>query len=163
MGSRKPRRKSEMNETATPPPKPNVLSFVKILAILILIALVALGWVLYQKYQRDKLANRPLGLETPAFEPLPLGQIKPKGWLLDQLKLQAGGLSGHLDEFWPDIKDSGWIGGNAEGWERAPYWLDGVVPLAYLTDDPKLKAKVRRWMDYILEHPLSDGWLGPEK
>src|SRR6185295_10889776 len=23
--------------------------------------------------------------------------------------------------------------------------------------------KVKRWVDYILEHPLRDGWLGPER
>lgn len=96
-----------------------------------------------------------------AFHPLPLGAVRPQGWLLNQLRIQAGGLSGHLDEFWPDIKDSGWIGGGAEGWERGPYWLDGVVPLAYLLDDESLKAKVARWMDYILSHQMDDGWLGP--
>lgn len=95
------------------------------------------------------------------FQPLPLGEIKPSGWLRDQLQIQANGLSGHLDEFWPDIAQSGWIGGSAEGWERGPYWLDGVVPLAYLLDDAKLKAKVQRWMDYIITHQQQDGWLGP--
>ncbi len=96
-----------------------------------------------------------------AFQPLPLGAIRPQGWLLNQLRIQANGLSGHLDEFWPDIKDSGWIGGTAEGWERGPYWLDGIVPLAYLLDDESLKTKVVHWMDYILEHQMDDGWLGP--
>lgn len=95
-----------------------------------------------------------------AFEPLQLGSIRPQGWLLNQLRIQASGLSGHLDEFWPDIKDSGWIGGVAEGWERGPYWLDGVVPLAFLLDDATLKAKVTRWMDFILTHQHEDGWLG---
>ena len=32
------------------------------------------------------------------------------------MRIQADGLSGRLDEFWPDIRDSGWIGGCAEGW-----------------------------------------------
>lgn len=102
-------------------------------------------------------------LQPLAFEPLPLGSIKPAGWLANQLRIQADGLSGHLDEFWPDIKDSGWIGGKQEGWERVPYWLDGVVPLAYLLDDDGLKAKVKRYVDYALEHQKEDGWLGPEK
>ena len=62
-----------------------------------------------------------------ALEPLPLGSITADGWLQRQLRIQAYGLSGNLEKFWPDIKDSGWIGGNAEGWERAPYWLDGLV------------------------------------
>jgi hypothetical protein len=100
-------------------------------------------------------------LAPKAFVFLPLGNIEPQGWLASQLRIQADGLSGHLDEFWPDIQNSGWIGGSAEGWERGPYWLDGLVPLAYLTSDSALKAKVEHWMDFILTHPYSDGWLGP--
>lgn len=103
--------------------------------------------------------NRPL--LPPAFRPLPLGTIRPLGWLQDQLRIQADGLSGHLDEFWPDVADSAWIGGQAEGWERGPYWLDGIVPLAYLLDDARLKNKVAFWMDYMLMHQQADGWLGP--
>ena len=99
--------------------------------------------------------------DPPAFVPLPLGSIKPAGWLKDQLRIQAAGLSGHLDEFWPDIKESAWFGGKAEGWERVPYWLDGVVPLAYVLDDAALKAKVKKAIDYILDHQHADGWLGP--
>lgn len=102
-----------------------------------------------------------LNLSANTFEPLPLGSVRPTGWLLRQLQIQADGLSGHLDEFWPDVADSGWIGGHAEGWERAPYWLDGLVPLAYLLDDPRLKAKAEYWLDYILTHQHEDGWLGP--
>jgi DUF1680 family protein len=93
--------------------------------------------------------------------PLPLGQVRPAGWLLAQLRTQADGLAGHLDEFWPDVARSGWIGGDAEGWERGPYWLDGLVPLAYLLDDERLKAKVRHWVDEILSRQHEDGWLGP--
>jgi hypothetical protein len=99
---------------------------------------------------------------TPlALQPLPLGAITPLGWLRRQLRLQADGLSGHLDAFWPDVAQSGWIGGAAEGWERGPYWLDGVVPLAFLLDDARLLAKVRYWLDTILTHQQPDGWLGP--
>ena len=96
-----------------------------------------------------------------AFSPYPLGRVRPRGWLRDQLRIQADGLTGHLDEFWPDIKDSAWIGGQAEGWERGPYWLDGLIPLAVLLGDPRLLAKARRWVDHILEHQHDDGWLGP--
>merc|ERR1719353_1151406 len=73
-------------------------------------------------------------LTPPAFTPLPTGSVTPKGWLLQQLKLQAEGLSGHLSQFWPDIQHSIWIGGKADGGlhERTPYWLNGFVPLAYL-------------------------------
>jgi len=100
-------------------------------------------------------------LSEVMFEPFPLGSVRPQGWLKQQLRIQADGISGHLDEFWPDVKDSRWFGGDAEAWERAPYWLDGVVPLAYLLDDEALKAKVARYLDYIIAHQAEDGWLGP--
>ena len=103
-------------------------------------------------------------LQGNAFDPLPLTSVMPKGWLLDQLRLQAQGLSGHLDEFWPDLgPNSAWLGGSGEGWERGPYFLDGLVPLAYLTKDVALIAKVRKWMDWTLDHQRADGWLGPVK
>jgi len=103
--------------------------------------------------------QRPL-LPT-ALRPLPLGAIRPAGWLARQLRIQADGLSGHLDELWPDVADSAWIGGAAEGWERGPYWLDGIVPLAFLLDDERLRAKAARWVDAILARQQPDGWLGP--
>lgn len=100
-------------------------------------------------------------LNEPCFRPFPVGAISPKGWLAKQLRIQADGLSGHLDEFWPDIKDSAWIGGAAEGWERMPYWLDGVIPLAWLLGDAKLKQRLDRYVSYIIEHQHENGWLAP--
>jgi hypothetical protein len=113
-------------------------------------------------------SNAPVPNRTPlqpnAFNQLPLGSVMPRGWLLEQLKLQSEGLSGHLDEFWPDLgPKSAWLGGTGEGWERGPYFLDGLVPLAYLTQDSKLIAKVKTWMDWALDHQQPDGWLGPVK
>jgi uncharacterized protein len=103
-------------------------------------------------------------LQSNAFEPLPLTSVMPKGWLLDQLRIQARGLSGHIDEFWPDLgTNSGWLGGAGESWERGPYFLDGLVPLAYLTEDPVLIGKVRKWMDWTLDHQQPEGWIGPPK
>ncbi len=101
------------------------------------------------------------GLGEPAFRPLPLGSIRPRGWLTRQLRIQADGLSGHLDEFWPDVGRSQWFGGDAEGWERAPYWLDGVIALAWLLDDARLKEKVQGYVRMIVERQRSDGWYGP--
>src|SRR5579872_4722734 len=94
------------------------------------------------------------------FKPLPLTSLRPSGWLFRQLQVQANGLAGHLDEFWPDVAQSGWVGRNAEGWERGPYWLDGLIPLAFLLDDARLKAKVQVWIDSILTRQQEDGWLG---
>jgi uncharacterized protein len=129
---------------------------------LVLALLIGLGCTPLARafYQQEPNAPEP-ALRGSTFEPLPLSSIKPAGWLKDQLRIQADGLSGHLDEFWPDIKESAWFGGNAEGWERVPYWLDGLVPLAFVTGDPALKAKAASAVEYILAHQQADGWLGP--
>ena len=103
-------------------------------------------------------------LRQSVFYPLPLGSVKPEGWLKDQLRIQADGLSGHLEEFWPDLGPrSAWLGGSGEGWERGPYYVDGLVPLAYLLDDPVLIGKARRWVNWALDHQRADGAIGPEK
>ncbi len=103
----------------------------------------------------------PSGLAEPAFRPLPLGSIRPRGWLARQLRIQADGLSGHLDRFWPDVARSGWFGGDAEGWERAPYWLDGVIPLAWALDDAALKARIAGYVDLIVAGQGDDGIFAP--
>jgi DUF1680 family protein len=98
------------------------------------------------------------GLADPAFRPLPLDALRPAGWLRRQLRIQADGLSGHLDKFWPDVADSQWFGGNAEGWERAPYWLDGAIPLAWLLDDEAMKSRITRHVGVIVNAQRPDGW-----
>jgi hypothetical protein len=125
------------------------------------VALAILTMALFSAATKADDSPKSPALRDPALRPLPLGTIRPSGWLKNQLCIQANGLSGHLDEIWPDIKDSAWLGGKAEGWERAPYWLDGIVPLAYLLDDDALKAKAQRFIDYVLDHQAPDGWLGP--
>jgi DUF1680 family protein len=96
--------------------------------------------------------------------PLPLTSIRPKGWLLKQLEIQANGLGGHLDEFWPDLgPESGWLGGNGESWERGPYFLDGLVPLAYLLQDERLLANAKKWVNWTLENQQPNGMIGPPK
>jgi hypothetical protein len=107
------------------------------------------------------LANRsPLAAQP--FLPLPLGSIKPTGWLRQQLLIQANGLGGHLDETWPDVGvQSGWLGGTGESWERGPYFLDGLIPLAWLLDSEPLQAKARKFLDWTLDHPWPNGMIGP--
>ncbi|MCP4452928.1 MAG: hypothetical protein GY809_15810 [Planctomycetes bacterium] len=101
------------------------------------------------------------GIEDLVFRPLPLGSVTPTGWLQRQLRLQADGLTGHLDEFWPDVSQSQWFGGKAEGWERAPYWLDGVIPLAWVLNDKPLQAKCRRYVKQMIAGQRADGWYAP--
>src|SRR6201996_5245715 len=101
-------------------------------------------------------------LAPNAFYLLPLGSVRPAGWLRDQMQIQAKGLGGHLDETWADVgSNSGWLGGTGESWERGPYFLDGLVPLAYLLDDQRLKAKAQKYIDWTLENQQPNGMIGP--
>ena len=92
---------------------------------------------------------------------LTVKEIEPQGWLKRQLEIQAAGLCGNLDRVWPDVRDSKWIGGEKEGWERVPYWLDGFIPLAYLLKDEGMIARAKRYIDKILQQQCADGWICP--
>src|ERR1700721_1116894 len=108
------------------------------------------------------LINNKAPLAQNAFYLLPLGAVRPAGWLKNQMQIQANGLGGHLDETWADVgSNSGWLGGTGESWERGPYFLDGLVPLAYLLDDQRLKAKAQKYIDWTLNHQSADGMIGP--
>jgi DUF1680 family protein len=111
-------------------------------------------------------ASEPVRPRSPlapaAFTPLPLGSIEPAGWLRDQLLIQANGLGGHLDEVWPDVgPDSGWLGGTGESWERGPYFLDGLVPLAWQLRDRESQQKAMRFLDWTLKSSQPTGFFGP--
>jgi len=102
-------------------------------------------------------------LQARAYEPLGIGSVLSRGWLQRQLRIQADGLSGTLDEFWPPLADNQWLGGDEDGWERGPYYADGLVPLAELLDDDQLRAKARKWVEGFLDWQAEDGWIGPRE
>ncbi len=98
-----------------------------------------------------------------SYTPLPLGAIKPRGLMLEMLDRQRQGLTGNLDSIYSLVcgPNNGWLGGTGDGWERGPYWLDGLVPLAYLLDDQKLKDKAQEWIEWTIRNQRSDGYFGP--
>ncbi|HEY4267554.1 MAG TPA: beta-L-arabinofuranosidase domain-containing protein [Galbitalea sp.] len=108
------------------------------------------------------MTNHVIAPRATASRELAPGAIRPRGWLERQLRLQATGLTGHLEEIWPDVGgDSGWLGGDGESWERGPYYLDGLVPLAYVLDDDGLKARAQRWIEWMIGSQDSTGFFGP--
>ncbi|KAJ8078227.1 hypothetical protein PM082_000433 [Marasmius tenuissimus] len=123
---------------------------------------------------RQQWVVKPIAMESTGklplapfkFAPLPLGAVKPTSdsWLMTQLNAQANGLHGHLQDFWDNIKESNWIGGDkdySELNEAGSYWLNGLVPAAFQLNDQRLLGAVNSWVDYIISHQGSDGWLGP--
>jgi hypothetical protein len=110
----------------------------------------------------DNKTNKPDSFTKPLYTDLPLGAIRPAGWLHDQLEIMRDGTTGHLDEVYGKLKnDNGWLGGKGDGWEETPYWLDGAVPLAYLLDDATLKVKVLKYINWTIDHQRRSGYFGP--
>ena len=91
------------------------------------------------------------------------GSHTPEGWLLQQLELMRDGMTGHLDEWYPSVvgERNGWLGGDGDGWERGVYWLDGLVPLAWLLEDDALKEKAMPWIEWTLGSQTESGYFGP--
>ncbi len=108
------------------------------------------------------LSNRA-PLHPNRYLELPLGAVRPEGWLLRQLELMREGMTGHLDEWYPSVigERNGWLGGDGDGWERGPYWLDGLVPLAWLLEDDTLKARAMPWIEWALNSQTPEGYFGP--
>jgi hypothetical protein len=101
-------------------------------------------------------------LADKRFARLPPGSIQPRRWLLEQLRLSASGLTGKMPEIWPDVgKESAWLGGSGESWERGPYYARGLLSLAHALGDNALLEQARRWIDWALEHQAGDGGFGP--
>ncbi|AWI10449.1 beta-L-arabinofuranosidase domain-containing protein [Ereboglobus luteus] len=108
------------------------------------------------------LNNRAPLVQKPYVE-MPLGSIKAKGWLQEMLLRQKSGATGQMDTLYPQVMGprNGWLGGDGDQWERGPYWIDGLLPLAYLLDDQALKDKVRPWIEWALASQREDGYFGP--
>lgn len=131
----------------------------------ILCVLAALAFSVAPSFSEDSpYSFNKAPLVGKPYAQLPLGAVRPKGWLEDQLKRTAEGLTGHIDEYYSLMGSrNGWLGGDGDMWERGPYWIDGLVPLAYLLDDNGLKAKCQKWVESVLASQREDGFFGPSK
>jgi hypothetical protein len=130
---------------------------------LLLLGLLASGLMMQANAQPYTNNKAPLKLK-PYME-LPLGSIKPRGWLNQMLLSQKNGATGQLDKLYPLVMGSrnGWLGGDGDQWERGPYWIDGLLPLAYILNDDALKAKVQPWIEWAIKSQRADGYFGPSK
>ena len=107
--------------------------------------------------------NQPPLKQTP-FTALPLGSVHARGWLLKQLEMQRAGLTGHAEEALVELNEtSAWRGGDHDNWERSPYYVKGLMALAYTLDDAELKQRAQKWVEWCLTSQREDGFYGPKQ
>ncbi len=105
-------------------------------------------------------------LQPLYFIKLPVGSIKPGGWILKYLQLQRDDLTGHLDEIsgWLDKTNNAWFSGNGKGdhgWEEVPYWLKGYGDLGYILKDKKIITETKLWLGKVFQSQQPNGYFGP--
>jgi DUF1680 family protein len=125
-----------------------------------------------------------------AFQPLRLGEVKPEGWLRAQLERDlVSGYHGHLDALLQDPKSRKFLlqpenndyvtradskdsrhdaqqrsipPGTHSWWdaEMIGDWHDSLIRAAFLTGEPRARARADRFVAAILNSQDQDGYIG---
>jgi hypothetical protein len=142
-----------------------------LVGIIVLIASAAAGQQVRIVQSPPKDLRTPLYVSNQApllpspLVKLPIGAIRPRGWILNQLEIQRDGMSGHLQEIsqWCRYEGNAWVQPEAghSGWEEMPYWLKGYGDLGHVLKDQRILADTRKWVEAILTTQREDGWFGP--
>ena len=104
-------------------------------------------------------------LQPLVFIKLPVGAIKPEGWILKYLELQKDGLTGKLGEIsaWLEKKNNAWYSGTGKGdhgWEEVPYWLKGYGDMGYILNDQSIIKETKSWLEKVFQSQRPDGFFG---
>ncbi|KAG6833994.1 hypothetical protein H0H93_012715, partial [Arthromyces matolae] len=78
------------------------------------------------------------------FLTIPLGKVKPAGWLMDQTDWMGG------TSYYSNLEEAG------------SYWFNAMVPNGVLANNAAINARTSQFLNYVLSHQDSTGWLGPE-
>jgi DUF1680 family protein len=113
---------------------------------------------------------------APVFTNLTLGEIKPSGWVKEQmLRDLHQGFAGHLDQLCPEassdifvthrntakventsnVEKNNWWNGETEG-----NWRAGFITLAYLSEDQPTMRQADDYVRHILASQDKDGYMG---
>ncbi len=104
------------------------------------------------------------------MRPAALHEVRPAGWLMETLQRQADGLTGHPGaagepygvKFWGAHGAS--TAGAYDVWwpyEQTAYWIDGALKCGRLAQRPEVYAAALEELDYAVQHPDADGFIGP--
>ena len=99
-----------------------------------------------QRFNRAPLQSKP-------YSELPLGTIKPEDWLREELQRMASGMTGHLDEWYPEVcgDRNAWLGGDGDTWDAGRIGL-----MVYIRSCACLMTRGCR-------RRLRSGWTGPSR
>ena len=119
-------------------------------------------------FANDYYAGNRAPLVESTLIKLPIGSIRPQGYLLRQMELMADGFTGHLSDIssFCRLKDNAWVshdGLGKSGWEEVPYWLRGYWDLGYILKNDRIMAEANRWADAVLASQRPDGYFGSRK
>jgi DUF1680 family protein len=128
------------------------------------------------KSGQEARASQPEAAVGPVFTWLRLGEVKPSGWIREQMTRDLDhGFAGRLDELCPEAssdifvshRNSGaaqnsgnaakvnWWNGETEG-----NWRAGFIAMAYLAEDRQMMQKADEYVRHILNSQDEDGYLG---
>lgn len=110
------------------------------------------------KQTEANYANNRAPLLSSKYIRLPLGAIRPGGWLRDQFHVQANGLTSHIGDLWDVLQVSAWKGDAGKNVAPecctarfVPRWLEGLTVQAGVMGDDRLKALIDPYMQFILD------------
>ncbi len=124
----------------------------------------------------DKDTTTKLSERTNTYKILKVGQVKARGWMLEQMKsdLEVGYLSAFLDycsfvnqdafnanrmksdEHFKGFEHlSTWWGAEPEG-----YVKDGLLRMAVQSNNKRFLGEAKQWMERLLEYQDKDGYIG---
>lgn len=129
-----------------------------------------------QNLSEDKrsngISNLKLSVKSKSkLQRIQLGKITALGWIRQQLEIEANGSNGHMDELEPEmltkafiskkldydigVSDISWAYNHLSGY----YWW-GLIQLAFILDDERLKEKAEKWVNGVLAFQDKDGYIG---
>jgi hypothetical protein len=107
------------------------------------------------------------------YEPVRLTQVRPRGWLLEFLRRQCAGVSGHpqasgypLDQtFWDDPSRLPEVADPEMAWwpyEQTAYWVDGALKAGFLAGEESVRDVAAAQVEGAIAAAAPDGFIGPE-
>ncbi len=149
------------------------------LTIIIIVSVINLScdnpiegtYTIVDKPDANHINNHYVSNRTPlipsALIKLPIGSIKPHGWLGEYLIRQKNGLTGNLGKIsaWLQKKDNAWLSGDGKGnwgWEEVPYWLKGYANIGYILEDQEMINEAKIWIEGTINSQQANGFFGPD-